>query len=117
LYVSKFTSDALENIRALPKNVRNALKREFEHKIHRDPIACSEPLSGLLADFRSLHFREYRVVYRVFEDLKLVAVVGVGKKDKAHHAELYKKLERLAESGKLADEFLRAMRMLGGLGS
>jgi addiction module RelE/StbE family toxin len=112
LYTSKFTSDALEDISALPKNVRNALKREFEKTIHRDPIACSEPLTGPLADFRSFHFHNYRVIYRVYGNLKIVAVVGVGKKDKTHYAEIYKKLERLAKSGKLAEDFLRAIRLL-----
>jgi mRNA-degrading endonuclease RelE of RelBE toxin-antitoxin system len=112
LYVFKFTSDALEDIRALPKNVRNALKREFEKKIHRDPIACSEPLLGALAGFRSFHFRNFRVIYRVYGDLKIIAVVGAGKKDKSHHTDIYKKLELLAKSGKLADEFLRAIRLL-----
>lgn len=113
MYSSKFTSDALEDIRALPKNVRNALKREFEKKIHRDPVACSEPLIGPLAGFRSFHFRDYRVIYRVYPELKTIAVVGAGKKDKAHHAEIYNKLERLAKAGKLAEEFLRAIRLLG----
>ena len=112
MYVSKFTDDAVRDIRALPKNVRNALKREFEKKIHRNPVACSEPLTGPLAAFRSFHFRNYRVIYRVYEELKTIAVVAVGKKDKAHHAEIYKKLEQLAKSGKLADEFLRAIRLL-----
>ena len=112
MYVSKFTNDALEDIRSLPKNVRNALKREFEKKIHQNPIACSEPLTGPLAAFRSFHFRNYRVIYRVHEELKTIAVVGVGKKDKTHHAEIYIKLEQLAKSGKLADEFLRAIRLL-----
>jgi addiction module RelE/StbE family toxin len=112
LYVSKFTSHALEDIRGLPKNVRNALKREFEKKIHRDPFACSEPLIGPLAGFRSFHFRDYRVIYRVYEDLKVIAVVGAGKKDRAHYADIYRKLELLAKSGKLAEEYLRAIRLL-----
>ena len=112
MYVSRFTSEAIENIRDLPKNVRNALKGKFEQRIHRNPIECSEPLTGLLSGFRSFHFREYRVVYRVFEEVKTVVVVGVGKKDKAHYAEIYEKLELLAKSGKLADDFLRAMRWL-----
>jgi len=112
LYSSKFTSDAIEDVRALPKNARNRLKREFQKKIHQNPIDCSEPLIGPLAAFRSFHFLNYRVIYRVYEDLKVIAVVGIGKKDKAHFAEIYDRLERLAKSGKLADEFLRAIRLL-----
>ncbi|MHB8540084.1 MAG: type II toxin-antitoxin system RelE family toxin [Candidatus Acidiferrales bacterium] len=111
MYVSNFTPDALAGIKALPRNVRNALKKEFKKKIHRDPVGCSEPLSESLAGFRSFHFQNYRVIYRVYEDLKVVAVVGVGKKDSAHHAEIYQKLEKLAASGKLADSVLKAIRL------
>jgi mRNA-degrading endonuclease RelE of RelBE toxin-antitoxin system len=112
LYVSKFTSAAIEDIGTVPKNARNRLKREFQNNIHQNPIACSEPLIGPLAAFRSFHFLNYRVIYRVYEDLKMIAVVGIGKKGKAHFAEIYERLEQLAKSGKLADEFLRAIRLL-----
>ena len=112
MYFSRFTNDAIEDIRALPKNARNRLKREFQKKILQNPVACSELLIGPLTAFRSFHFLNYRAIYRVYEDLKMIAVVGIGKKDKAHFAEIYEKLEQLAKSGKLADEFLRAIRLL-----
>jgi mRNA-degrading endonuclease RelE of RelBE toxin-antitoxin system len=112
LYRSKFTSDALENARKLPKNVRNALKKEFQQKIHRDPIGCSEPLTGPLEKFRSFHYGDYRVIYRVFEDIKVVSVVGIGKKDKHHQAEIYKQLEGLARGGELAASVLETFRSL-----
>ena len=102
------------DLRALPKNVRNRLKQEFQRKIQRNPCGCSEPLTGLLEDFRSFHFGEYRVVYRVFEDLKVVAVVGIGKKDAGHRAEVYQQLEKLAKTGRLAAAVLEVYESLGG---
>jgi mRNA-degrading endonuclease RelE of RelBE toxin-antitoxin system len=112
LYTSKFTTDALNNIKKLPRNARNALKREFKQKIHIDPIGCSEPLSGSLELFRSFHYGEYRVIYRVFDDIKAVSVVGIGKKDRNHQTEIYKKLEQLAQSGKLAAAVLDTYRSI-----
>jgi len=111
LYISKYTPYGLKCIRELPKNVRNTLKKEFETTIHKDPIGCSEELTGPLADFRSYHFLNYRVVYRIFEDLNAIAVVGVGEKDANHQAEIYKKLETLAKTGELADTVLRTIRL------
>jgi addiction module RelE/StbE family toxin len=113
LYVSKFTPKALQDIKDLPKNVRNALKKKFEKQIHVDPVSCSEPLTGPLADFRSFHLGNYRVVYKVYEDLKAIAVVGVGEKDSDHQTELYKKLENIAKSGRLAEAVLDTLRLLG----
>jgi mRNA-degrading endonuclease RelE of RelBE toxin-antitoxin system len=114
LYEAQFTSDAVEDIRRLPKSVRGALRREFERKILKEPRGCSEELVGSLAGFRSFCFKNYRVVYRVFDDLEAVAVVGAGKKDVHHYSDLYKRLERLAATGELADTVLKAMRLFNG---
>jgi hypothetical protein len=38
-----------------------------------------------------------------------VSVVGIGKKDEGHQAEIYQKLEALAKQGKLAEAVLRAL--------
>jgi mRNA interferase RelE/StbE len=113
VYSAKFTDEAVENIKRLPKNVKNALKKEFERKIHVDPVGCSEPHTGLLEGFRSFHFESYRVVYKVIEDIRVVAVVAIGKKDKSHQRELYRRLEALAETGKLAKAVLETYRAIG----
>ena len=113
MYTSKFIDEALVDIKELPKNVRNALRDEFKNKIHVDPVGCSEPLEGPLANYRSFHYGDYRVIYRVFEDIKAISVVGVGKKDQDHHAEIYRQLEVLAANGKLAQAVLDTYRSLG----
>jgi len=115
LYRSFFTDEALGNIKKLPKAVRNSLKNEFEKKIHVNPLECSEPLSGPLEHFRSFHYRELRVVYQVFDELKAVSVVAVGKKDRHHQSDIYKQLETLVERGKLAAAVLDSLRSLSSL--
>lgn len=65
-----------------------------------------------LAGFRSYHFGEYRVIYKVFPEMQQIAIVGIGKKDADHHAEIYKQLESLATAGKLADNVLSNLRMI-----
>ena len=112
MYRSQFTDDAKADIRALPKNIRNSLKKEFERIVHVDPRGCSEKLGGELGDFRSFHYEEYRIVFRVFEDIKAISVVGVGKKDADHHAEIYRQLETLARNGQLAATVLETYRSL-----
>jgi mRNA-degrading endonuclease RelE of RelBE toxin-antitoxin system len=112
LYRSVFTDDALKDVKKLPKNVRNALKKEFEKKIHVNPFNCSEELSGILWHYRSFHYGNYRVVYRVFEDIRAVAVVGLGKKDKDYRTDFYKRLEDLAKRGRLADAVLETYRSI-----
>jgi len=112
LYRSVFTDDALKDVKKLPKNVRNALKKGFEKKIHVGPFSCSEQLSGILGHYRSFHYGNYRVVYRVFEDIRVVSVVGPGNKNKDHQTDLYKRLEDLAKRGRLADAVLETYRRI-----
>ena len=112
MYRSVFTDDALNDVKRLPKNVRSALKKEFEKKIHVDPFSCSEELSGILGPYRSFHYGNYRVVYRVSEDIRIVSVVGLGKKNKNHQTDLYKRLEGLANRGRLAEAVLETYRRI-----
>jgi mRNA-degrading endonuclease RelE of RelBE toxin-antitoxin system len=79
LYTAKFTSGAVADIKSLPKNVRRSLRKQIENVVLKNPIECSEELTGPLARFRSFHYLEYRVIYRVFSEMNAIAVVGVGK--------------------------------------
>ena len=112
MYIAKFTPQAVKDIKAFPKNTRTSLKKEFEKTIVKDPSGCSEDLTEPLAGFRSFHFREYRIVYRIYNDLNAIAVVGIGKKTNDPSSDVYKRLESLASSGKLADTVLRTLRLL-----
>jgi addiction module RelE/StbE family toxin len=112
LYRSVFTDDALDDVKRLPKNVRNALKKEFDKKIHVDPFSCSEELSGILGPYRNFHYGDYRIVYRVFEDMRIISVVGLGRKNKEYQTDLYKRLEDLANRGRLADAVLETYRRI-----
>lgn len=110
MYVAKFTPAALENVKALPRNVRNALKKAFEKKLLRDPISCSEALGEPLAGFRSFHYEEHRIVFKVYEDIRAITVVGVGEKNS--RPSIYDKLERLSTTGQLAEKFLSTVRLI-----
>ncbi len=112
MFTARFTGEALNNIKELPKNVQNALRKELLKKILVNPSGCGEPLLDLLAGFRSFHFGDYRMVHKVFAEKRVVAVVGVGKKDKTHQTDLYKRLEASAKTGKLAEAVLRTYKSL-----
>jgi mRNA-degrading endonuclease RelE of RelBE toxin-antitoxin system len=110
LYTAKFTSAAVANIKALPKNVRRSLRKQLESVVLKDPLGCSEELTGPLERFRSFHYMDYRIIYRVFSDMNAIAVVGVRKKNTGRYAEIYKRLEALVDAGKLADTFLENLK-------
>jgi mRNA-degrading endonuclease RelE of RelBE toxin-antitoxin system len=112
LFSSTFTDEALKSIKRLPKNVKNALRKELQKRVLVYPTECGEPLTNELAEFRSFHFGDYRMVYKVFAEERVVAVVGIGRKDKTHHTDLYRRLESLAKTGELAEAVLRTFKSL-----
>ena len=106
----KFTDEGLADVKALPKNVKNALKKELQQTVALDPKGCAEPLIASLEGWFSFHYLEYRVVYKVFDDLPAVGIVGVGKHDRDATLDIYRKLEALAKTGKLAESVLATLR-------
>jgi hypothetical protein len=86
--------------------------RSSKEGIHVNPFNCSEELSGILEHYRSFPYRSYRVVYSGFENIKVVSVVSLGKKNKDHQSGLYKRLEDLAKRGRLAEAVLETYRTI-----
>lgn len=109
MYLVQFTDDALENVRRLPKNVRNRLKEEIR-EVAKDPYGCSKGLREPLKGFRSFSFGDYRVIFKVYEDLRAIGIAGIGRRDPRSQADVYKKLHALAEEGKLAEKVLATLR-------
>jgi mRNA-degrading endonuclease RelE of RelBE toxin-antitoxin system len=110
LYQLYFTEDGMADVKALPKNSRNSLKRLLIQKLASEPQRHSTELRSPLGAFRSLHWKKYRIVFKVYEELKAVAVVGVGEREPRSASNIYRRLERLAAQGKLAESVLATLR-------
>ncbi|MBZ5706874.1 MAG: type II toxin-antitoxin system RelE/ParE family toxin [Acidobacteriia bacterium] len=109
-YRIQFTDDGLNDVKSLPKNVRNSLAKELKNKLAPDPVGCSEELRDPLAGWRSYHYGNYRVVFRFDQDLQIIAVAGIGKHSSQAVQDIYKKLELLAKQGRLAESVLATLR-------
>jgi len=110
VYQIQFTDGGLRDAKALPKNIRNHLARSLRDKLARDPEGCSEQLRQPLDGWRSFHSGKYRIIFRLYKDLKVIAVAGIGKHSPLATQDIYRKLEMLARSGRLAEEILATLR-------
>ena len=110
MYTPKFTPAAIDNIKTLPKNVKNSLKTAILETLVEDPEGSSIALRDALSEFRSFHWRDYRVVFKIDEDLRVLAIVAVGKKTKNPDQNLYKQLELAADRGELAKKVLGTLK-------
>jgi mRNA-degrading endonuclease RelE of RelBE toxin-antitoxin system len=110
VYVLKFSSEALADIKTIPKHFKGPLKKALLEKVGVDPMGCSHELHAELSGYRSFTWRDYRVVYRVFDDLKAVVVVGLGLRSAKSKENIYRRLETLVRTGKLAQGMLFSLR-------
>ena len=110
MYQARFTSDAVEDIRGLPKNIKNILRKEIAGKVCRDPLGCSYELEEPLRGWRSFRYRNYRVIFQAFTPQKTVVIAAVGERQPQARSDVYRKLEALAEQGRLAGRILAALR-------
>jgi mRNA-degrading endonuclease RelE of RelBE toxin-antitoxin system len=109
-YVIRFTDEGLNDVKALPKNVRSYLKKEILRRIGKDPRGCSYELKPPLEKYRSCHIGDYRVVFYLAQDIRSVAIAGIGEYSKDVSKDVYKKLESLIDQGRLAEKILATLR-------
>ena len=110
IYVIKYTDSGLQDVRTLPKNVKNFMKKELRTRLSKDPLSNSIPLNPPLEKFRSCHIGEYRVLFHVAEDIHALAIAGIGKHSVNSDLDVYKKLEKLVQQGALAERLLAVLR-------
>lgn len=110
IYSIQFTADGLKDAKALPKNVKNSLARELRNKLAKDPAGCSEELREPLTGWRSFHSGKYRLIFKLYEDLQIIAIAGIGKHSLQPSHDVYRRLELVARRGRLAESILATLR-------
>jgi mRNA-degrading endonuclease RelE of RelBE toxin-antitoxin system len=110
LYPLKLTDGAVADVKAIPKDRRNRLRSALLEILAEDPAGCSKPLQRELAGFRSFAHGAYRVVFRIFDDPRAIVIAGVGLRSPQSTDNVYRKLERLAAAGRLAQGMLASLR-------
>ncbi len=66
-----------EDIPALPKRMRDLIRRAIEERLTVEPIGLGKPLRYSFVGHRRLRVGDYRIVYRVEQKLKQVIIVGI----------------------------------------
>ena len=112
MYRLYFTGDGMADVKALPENTRNSLKKPLIQRLASDPHRHSTGLKSPLEAFRSLHWKKYRIVFKVYAELGAIAIVGVGERQPQSASNIHRRLERLAAQGKLAESVLATLRGL-----
>src|SRR5437899_9998749 len=108
----RYTSDAAADIKALDGSVRKQLRKVLEKKLAVNPEEDGLPLRGPLAGYWKHQFGNHRVVYRIYSEHRVVVVCAVGVRKQGDAEDIYRQLESVARTGRLAEQLASVLRNL-----
>ena len=78
MYSIEYLSNVVEDdIPALPKTAKVTIKKAIEERLMADPIGFGKPLKHNLKGLRRLRVGDYRVLYRIDDQKKLVIIIAI----------------------------------------
>ncbi len=108
----RYTPDAEADIRSLDGSVRNQLRKVLEKKLAANPEGYGLPLRGPLANYWKHQFGNHRVIYRIYPQHHVVVVCAVGVRKQGDTEDIYRQLESVAKTGRLAEQVAAVIRNL-----
>ena len=108
----RYTPDAAADIKGLDGSVRSQLRKVLENKLAVDPQGYGLPLRGSLAGYWKHQFGNHRVVYRIYREHHIVVVCAVGVRKQGDAEDIYRQLESLAKTGRLAEHLSAVLKSL-----
>jgi len=108
----RFTPDAAADIHSLDGSIRNQLRKVLEKKLAIHPEGYGLPLRGTLANYWKHEFANHRVIYRIYPQVRVVAICAVGIRKQGDAADIYRQLESVAKSGRLAEQLASVLKKI-----
>ena len=107
-----FTGDAFGDVKALDGSVKNKLKKVLTKKLAIDPQGYGLPLRSPLNFYWKHEFSTHRVIYRIYEEKRLVVICAVGPRKQGDAADVYEQFQALAQTGKVAQQIADVLNSL-----
>jgi len=108
----RYTPDAARDIKGLDGSVRNQLRKVLEKKLAVDPEGYGLPLRGPLANYWKHEFGNHRIIYRIYPQHHVVVVCAVGVRKQGDAEDIYRQLESVAKTGRLAGQLVSVLKNL-----
>lgn len=77
-----------KDIPNLPKIIKATIKKAIEERLMHDPIRFGKPLQYSLKGHRRLRVSDYRIIYRIKPNTKMVLIIAI-----KHRKNIYKEFD------------------------
>lgn len=108
----RYTRDAAADIKQLDGSVQKKLRKILEKKLAVDPEGCGLPLRHPLTNFWKHEFGGHRIVYRVYREHRAVVICAVGVRKQGDAEDVYRQLQTLAKTGRVAAQLAEVLKQL-----
>ncbi len=112
VYAVAFTDDAFEDVKGLDGSIKARLKKVLTKKLAMDPQGYGLPLRSPLNLYWKHEFSTHRVIYRIYEDRRLVVICAVGPRKQGDAEDVYEQFQALAQTGKVAQQIAEVLGSL-----
>jgi mRNA-degrading endonuclease RelE of RelBE toxin-antitoxin system len=112
-YSVAFTNDAFAVVKALGGSIKTRLKKVLTKKLATDPQGYGLPLRSPLNLYWKHEFPTHRVIYRIYEEKRLVVICAVGPRKQGDVEDVYEQFQALAQTGKIAQRIADVLSSLG----
>ena len=112
LFDLRYTVDAATDIKRLDGSIRNQLRKVLEKKLAVDPEGYGLSLRGALANYWKHQFGNHRIIYRIYREQRIVVVCAVGVRKQGDIEDIYRQLESVAKTGRLAQQLADVLKTL-----
>jgi mRNA-degrading endonuclease RelE of RelBE toxin-antitoxin system len=111
-YSVAFTNDAFADANALDGSIKSRLKKVLTKKLAMDPHGYGLPLRSPLNLYWKHEFSTHRVIYRIYEENRLVVICAVGPRKQGDAEDVYEQFQALAQTGKVAQQVAEVLGSL-----
>jgi mRNA-degrading endonuclease RelE of RelBE toxin-antitoxin system len=108
-YSVAFTGDAFRDVKALDGSIRDKLKKVAKKKLAIAPELSGLPLRSPLHLYWKHEFASHRVIYRIYEEKRLVVICAVGPRKQGDVEDVYAQFQALAQTGKVAQQIAEVL--------
>jgi hypothetical protein len=84
----------------------------LEKKLAVDPEGYGLPLRGPLAGYSKHEFGNHRIIYRIYPQHHVVVVCAVGVRTQGDVEDIYRQLQSVAKTGRLAEQLASVVKNL-----
>ena|ERR1700719_1531862 len=108
----RYTADAATDIKNLDGSIRKQLRKVLEKKLAVGPEGYGLPLRGALTNYWKHEFGNHRIVYRIYPAQRVVAFCAAGVRKHGDVEDIYRQLESVAKTGRLAEQLAAVIKKL-----